>query len=220
MNINEILEIIYKTIFCFFFLILILKIMGKREIGTITTFDIVVFFIISELFSLSLNDSEKSLWHTIIPISIIVVLQITIAFISLKSKTIRNIVEGKLTYIIFKGEILQEEMKKQRYNIDDLMSQLRSKNIQLPSEVEYAILEDSGNLNIIKKEDCILDYLEPLISDGKIVKETLKKMNISPEILKIRLLNYGYSDEKEIFLALQTTSGLYIVPRKLPKNKN
>ena len=160
------------------------------------------------------------MWHTIIPISIIVVLQITIAFISLKSKTIRNIVEGKLTYIIFKGEILQEEMKKQRYNIDDLMSQLRSKNIQLPSEVEYAILEDSGNLNIIKKEDCILDYPEPLISDGKIVKETLKKMNISPEILKIRLLNYGYSDEKEIFLALQTTSGLYIVPRKLPKNKN
>ena len=112
MNINEILEIIYKTIFCFFFLILILKLMGKREIGTITTFDIVVFFIISELFSLSLNDSEKSLWHTIIPISIIVVLQITIAFISLKSKTIRNIVEGKLTYIIFKGEILQEVMKK------------------------------------------------------------------------------------------------------------
>ena len=111
-------------------------------------------------------------------------------------------------------------MKKQRYNIDDLMSQLRSKNIQLPSEVEYAILEDSGNLNIIKKEDCILDYPEPLISDGKIVKETLKKMNISPEILKIRLLNYGYTDEKEIFLALQTTSGLYIVPRKLPKNKN
>ena len=161
MNINEILEIIYKTIFCFFFLILILKLMGKREIGTITTFDIVVFFIISELFSLSLNDSEKSLWHTIIPISIIVVLQIAIAFISLKSKTIRNIVEGKLTYIIFKGEILQEEMKKQRYNIDDLMSQLRSKNIQLPSEVEYAILEDSGNLNIIKKEDCILDYPEP-----------------------------------------------------------
>ena len=65
-----------------------------------------------------------------------------------------------------------------------------------------------------------MDYPEPLISDGKIVKETLKKMNISPEILKIRLLNYGYSDEKEIFLALQTTSGLYIVPRKLPKNKN
>ena len=138
---------------------------------------------------------------------------------SLKSRKIRNIVEGKLTYIIYKGEIDQNIMKKQRYNIDDLMAQLRNKDVQLPSEVEFAILEDSGNLNIMKKDQCILDYPEPLISDGKIVKEVIQKLNLSEDILRIRLLNYGYESEKEIFLALQTNSGLYIVPRKLPDDK-
>ena len=88
--------------------------MGKREIGKISTFDVVVFFIISELFSLSLNEPFKSLWHSIVPISIIVILQILVAFMSLKSRKIRNIVEGKLTYIIYKGEIDQNIMKKQK----------------------------------------------------------------------------------------------------------
>ena len=219
MNIQEVFALIYKTVFCFFFLILILKLMGKREIGKISTFDVVVFFIISELFSLSLNEPFKSLWHSIIPISIIVILQILLAFISLKSRKMRNIVEGKLTYIIYKGEIDQNIMKKQRYNIDDLMTQLRNKDVQLPSEVEFAILEDSGNLNIMKKDQCILDCPEPLISDGKIVKEVIQKLNLSEDILRIRLLNYGYESEKEIFLALQTNSGLYIVPRKLSDDK-
>ena len=152
MSLSDIWQVTYKTIICYFFLIFILKVMGKREIGKVSTFDIVVFFVISELFSLSLNEPSGSIWHSIIPITIIVLLQLLTAFLSLKINKIRSIVEGKVTFIIYNGELNQKEMKKQRYNIDDLMTQLRAKEIQLPNEVAFAILEDTGALTIIKKK--------------------------------------------------------------------
>ena len=81
MSLSDIWQVTYKTIICYFFLIFILKVMGKREIGKVSTFDIVVFFVISELFSLSLNEPSGSIWHSIIPITIIVLLQLLTAFL-------------------------------------------------------------------------------------------------------------------------------------------
>ncbi|MGN1295049.1 MAG: DUF421 domain-containing protein [Bacilli bacterium] len=192
--------------------------MGKREIGNISTFDIVVFFVISELFSLSLNDSSNSIWHSIIPISVIVILQVVTAFITLKSQKLRNFMEGKPKYIIFKGEIDQDAMRKERYNISDLMLQLRMNNIQSPSEVEYALLENSGSLTIIKKKDCSLNIVDPLIQDGKINEEAVIKYNLSKEYIMSKISSCGYTSEKEIFLALDLKDSFFVIP-KASKNK-
>ena len=156
MTFTEIFQIIYKTILCYFFILFCLKIMGKREIGEISAFDIVVFFIISELFSLSLNEPEHSILRSIIPVSIIVLLQLVTALISLYVPKFRSLMEGKKSYLIYKGVIQQNEMKRQRYTIEDLMAQLRMKEIQTPQDVEYAILENNGELTIIKKDNCIM----------------------------------------------------------------
>lgn len=215
MTASEVWQVIYKTIICYFFLIFILKIMGKREIGKVSTFDIVVFFVISELFSLSLNEPSGSIWHSIIPISIIVILQLLTAFLSLKSHKIRSIVEGKVTFIIYNGELNQKEMKRQRYNIDDLLSQLRAKEIQLPSEVAFAILEDTGLLTVIKKSDCSLKDPEPIISDGKLMKDVMKRLSLTKENVLKMLQNEGFHEENEIFMALVRNDGtLFLVPRK------
>lgn len=215
MTASEVWQVIYKTIICYFFLIFILKIMGKREIGKVSTFDIVVFFVISELFSLSLNEPSGSIWHSIIPISIIVILQLLTAFLSLKSHKIRSIVEGKVTFIIYNGELNQKEMKRQRYNIDDLLSQLRAKEIQLPSEVAFAILEDTGLLTVIKKSDCSLKDPEPIISDGKLMKDVMKRLSLTKENVLKMLQNEGFQVENEIFMALVRNDGtLFLVPRK------
>lgn len=215
MTASEVWQVIYKTIICYFFLIFILKIMGKREIGKVSTFDIVVFFVISELFSLSLNEPSGSIWHSIIPISIIVILQLLTAFLSLKSHKIRSIVEGKVTFIIYNGELNQKEMKRQRYNIDDLLSQLRAKEIQLPSEVAFAILEDTGLLTVIKKSDCSLKDPEPIISDGKLMKDVMKRLSLTKGNVLKMLQNEGFQEENEIFMALVRNDGtLFLVPRK------
>lgn len=220
MTFTEIFQIIYKTILCYFFILFCLKIMGKREIGEISAFDIVVFFIISELFSLSLNEPEHSILRSIIPVSIIVLLQLVTALISLYVPKFRSLMEGKKSYLIYKGVIQQNEMKRQRYTIEDLMAQLRMKEIQTPQDVEYAILENNGELTIIKKDNCIMLSPDPLIMDGKINKTALARITKDEVWLVEELKKLGFIDVSKFFLVLYLKNGLYVVPFKKGDNIN
>lgn len=220
MTFTEIFQIIYKTILCYFFILFCLKIMGKREIGEISAFDIVVFFIISELFSLSLNEPEHSILRSIIPVSIIVLLQLVTALISLYVPKFRSFMEGKKSYLIYKGVIQQNEMKRQRYTIEDLMAQLRMKEIQTPQDVEYAILENNGELTIIKKDNCIMLSPDPLIMDGKINKTALARITKDEVWLVEELKKLGFIDISKLFLVLYLKNGLYVVPFKKGDNIN
>ncbi len=220
MTFTEIFQIIYKTILCYFFILFCLKIMGKREIGEISAFDIVVFFIISELFSLSLNEPEHSILRSIIPVSIIVLLQLVTALISLYVPKFRSLMEGKKSYLIYKGVIQQNEMKRQRYTIEDLMAQLRMKEIQTPQDVEYAILENNGELTIIKKDNCIMLSPDPLIMDGKINKTALARIIKDEVWLVEELKKLGFIDISKLFLVLYLKNGLYVVPFKKGDNIN
>lgn len=220
MTFTEIFQIIYKTILCYFFILFCLKIMGKREIGEISAFDIVVFFIISELFSLSLNEPEHSILRSIIPVSIIVLLQLVTALISLYVPKFRSLMEGKKSYLIYKGVIQQNEMKRQRYTIEDLMAQLRMKEIQTPQDVEYAILENNGELTIVKKDNCIMLSPDPLIMDGKINKTALARIIKDEVWLVEELKKLGFIDISKLFLVLYLKNGLYVVPFKKGDNIN
>lgn len=211
----EIWQVIYKTLICYVFLLLILRIMGKREVGKISTFDIVVFFVISELFSLSLNEPDASILHSLIPITVIVILQIGSAYVTLKSQKARKIMEGKVTFIIYRGKIQQDEMRKQRYNVEDLMTQIRSKDIQSPEEIEFAILESTGVLNIVTKEDAKLLDPEPLIKDGIIDEEVLKRLGVSKEWVVEQLKDKEIDNTNDVFLALLGKDGLFVVKKEL-----
>ena len=212
MSIHEIVMLISRTIFSYLFLIIILKIMGKRELSQVSIFDLVIFLIMSELFSLALNDINLPILHFIVPIVVIVLLEIISAKISLKSNKVKLFLEGKSSYLIFQGKIQYEEMKKNRYNISDLMLQLRSKDVQSPIEVEYAILEGNGQLSVIKKKDIVIKYPDPLIIDGEINKNALKNLNLTEDYLYGLISKYGYISIKEIFFAQLLIDGLYIVP--------
>lgn len=212
MTLNEIFLLSSKTIISYFFLIIILKMMGKREMSQVSTFDIVVYLIISELFSLSLNDPNTSIFRSIIPILIIVIFQIITAYISLKSKKLRTIIEGKPTYLIKDGKIDIKELRKQRYNLDDLMSQLHQNNIQSIKEVSYAFIEDNGQFCVISKKNRIVKCPELMIIDGKVNDDYLKLSNKKKEDV-IRLINEkGYHHVEEIFLAQELIDELYIIP--------
>ena len=212
MSLEEIFHLSYKTLICYAFLIAILKIMGKREIGKLSTFDIVVFFVISELFSLSLNEPKASILHSLIPITIIVILQVITAFISLKNRKFRKSMEGSPTFIIYNGELNDKEMKKNRYNIDDLLLQLRMKDVQTPDEVQFAILENNGELNVILKEDnSLLDPL-PVIEDGQVNFKTLKRLNMNKEDLYKIIFREGFTKFDDILLLLLKENGVFLLP--------
>ena len=218
MDIISILLLIGKTIFSYIFLMIILKIMGKRELSQISMFDVVIFLIMSELFSLALNDKDSSLMQFIVPIIVIVILELVSAFLSLKSYRIRRFFEGEPTFLIYNGEIDYKAMKKNNYNISNLMIQLRNNNVQSPIEVSFAILEGNGILNIIKKDEQLVLYPDPIIMDGKLNKIALKNMDLKEEDVLLMIAKNNYHSYEEIFFAKLLVDVIYIVPFKSINN--
>ena len=144
--------VIFKTLFIYVLVAIIFRVMGKREVGQLGTFDLVVFILIAELVALALEHKDGFLIN-LVPVIILVLLQIVIAKISLKSAKFRNFVDGKPVIIIKKGIVNFKNMVEQRYTLDDLLLQLREKDVRSLDEVDYAILETNGKLSVFKKDD-------------------------------------------------------------------
>ncbi len=205
------LIIIGKTLLFYVLLIIFMRIMGKREVGELGIFDIIVFFIISELFSISISNPKISVFMSIVPIIVIVLLQILTSKLCLKSTKFRELIDGKPSLIIVNGKIDLVELKKQRYNIDDLLLQLRDKNIDSPSVIKYAILESNGKLSIFKEEDMLALYPLPIIKNGIIDEKILQILNINRNKLIKKLYSLGYDDISKIELCIIEKNRFYIL---------
>ncbi len=184
--------------------------MGKREIGELSIIDFIVSIFIAEMVAISIENYESSIFLSIIPILILVTLQIICSEVSLKNKKIRSLLDGNPSVIIEKGKINFKEMKKQRYNIDDLLTQLRGNSIKSIEEVDYAILETSGKLSIFKKsDDKKRTYPLPIIIEGEWNQDLIKKENINiswllqeieKEKIKLSDIFYGFYKNKKIYI--------------------
>ncbi len=214
----EMFTVIYRTIFFYCFILFIYRVMGKREIGQLSIQDLVVSILIAEMVAISIENTKDTLWLTIIPILVLVVLEIIAAFISLKFNRFRNFIEGKPVLIINKGVINFKEMVRQRYTLDDLLLELRSNNIKNLMDVEYAVLENNGKLNIFKYNFLKIksDNPFPLILDGIIQRSTLKYINKSEEWVK-DLLNKEGVDVSEVFYAFYKNNKAYIIKKEAVK---
>ncbi len=166
-------QILIRTFVGYFILLLMLKIMGKREIGQLSLFDLIILLSIADIMIIGIENYNLNYWCVILPIILLTFLQKLIAFIILKSKKLRKVFDGDESVIIFKGKINIKEMKKLCYNFDDLLSQLRQKDIRSINEVEYAILETSGKLSVFKYSDTNCFPL-PIIVSGEIEEKYLK----------------------------------------------
>lgn len=198
------LAVAFRTLFFYILILIIFRLMGKREIGELSILDLVVFIMIGEMAVVSIDEPEDPLLHTVIPMVLLMIIQITLAIISLKSKKFRDLVDGKPTIIINRGKIDEEAMRKQRYNFDDLLTQLREKDIRSIGDVEFAILESSGSLSVIEKlnnsdgKPQEGDITIPLIIDGNIEEENLIRINKTNLWLRQELKKLGYRDIRKI----------------------
>ena len=202
----------------YFFLIFVLRTMGKREIGELSLFDVAVIFIISEILSISISDPNKSILLSIIPIVVIVLLEIIISKICYKNEKIRDIIYGKAEILIINGKIDVNVMKKDRYNLDDLISHLHANNIASPLEVKFAILEANGKLTVFKKDSKIL-WPEPIIKDGKLIQSVVNKLNINLDKFNNELFKRGFNDYKDILICYLLENDLYIQKKMLTNKK-
>lgn len=198
--VEDYLTILARTLLYYVVILIIFRLMGKREIGELSILDLVVFIMIGEMAVVGIADTEKSLFLTIVPMILLMIIQIIMAIVSLKSKRFRDLVDGKPTVIINRGKIDEDAMRKQRYNFDDLMTQLREKDIRSIADVEFAILESSGSLSVIEKLQNSKegDITIPLIVDGMIEEENLSRINKTNLWLRQELKKKGYRDIKQI----------------------
>ena len=202
----------YRSILFYIMIIFVYKIMGKREIGELSIVDLIVSLFIAEFVAISVENYKESIFMSIIPIIIIVLLQIMSSRISLKSKVTRDILEGKQSVIINRGKINFKEMLKQRYNIDDLLVQLRTQSIKSIEEVDYAILEVNGKLSIFKKSDNDNAYPLPVIINGILDLETLTQIRKTEEWINKELESKNI-DIDNIFYCFYQNNNLYIIEK-------
>ena len=192
--------------------------MGKREVGQLGIIDLIVSVLIAELVAISLDNTKDSIFMAIIPIILLVLCQIGMALLSLNKKSVREMFDGKPSVIINNGKIQIKEMVKQRYNLDDLLTQLREENFKSISEVDYAILETSGKLSVFKKENSKkITFPLPLIVEGKIEYDNLKLLNKDTNWL----LNNIKTDISNVFYGFYKENSIYIIKNdELEKEEN
>lgn len=196
----EILNILLKTFIGYIILIVLMRFMGKREIGQLNLFDLVILLTIVDVLVVGIENYDDNYFIWLAPIIALGLLQKIISILLLKCSFFRNIIDGKETLIINKGQILIKNMKKNGYNIDDLFVQLRLKDIINIEEVEYAILETNGELTVFKKEDANGTFPIPVIISGRINKDVLLYNNLDKEILIKRIKDKGYNNYKKLKL--------------------
>ena len=187
--------------------------MGKREVGQLGIIDLIVSILIAELVVISVEDPSISILYSLIPVICLVILQTTLSYVSLKSSKARELLDGSPSFIIKYGKINYKEMIKQKYNLDDLLVQLREKGYRNIEDIEYAILENNGTLSVFEYHKNKLTKKSPLpmpiILDSKIQYETLREMNkddsfiykyLDDKKLELKDIFYAFYKDKNIFL--------------------
>ena len=210
----ELLQVILRTSFFYFFVLISYRVMGKREVGQLGIIDLIVSILIAELIAISIENTDKTIFTAILPITVLVLLEITLAYISIKSRKFRIFFDGKPSLIICNGKINYHEMVKQRYNLDDLLISLRQNSIKNIEDVEYAFLEPNGKLSIFKYNNFKTKsaYPMPLILDGTIQDKALKHINKSKNWLYYMLNKKGIF-VKDIFYCFYKKNNLYVIKK-------
>lgn len=218
-----VINIIFRTFIIYLSVLLVMRLMGKREVGQLSTFDLVVAIMIAEVAVFPLEDLSVPLYIGLIPIFILVGMEILISYLCLHSRFMRNIIEGGPSVLISGGKIIESEMRRQRYNMNDLMGQLREQNIFNIADVEYAILETTGALSVISKpgkrpltpEDLGLTRREetiptPIVIDGELIETNLHYHNLTPDWFEKKLQQYELQTEDILYASLDQDGKLYI----------
>lgn len=210
------LIIFFRTLILYFSIVISLRIMGKRQLGELQPSELVVAIMISDLASVPMQDINIPLLSGIVPVLTLIMAEVLLSYISLKFKWARKVITGTPSVVIYNGKIIEHELRKLRFNLDDLISELRFNGSPDIRDVEIAIVETSGKLSIIEKKsnggNGSMPYM--VISDGSINEEELKRSGRSLKFIKQKLEKQGIKSIKKVFIASVSEDGRLFVQEK------
>ncbi len=205
----------YRTLFFYTLIVFLYRIMGKREIGELGVMDLIVSISIAQLAAISIENHRDPLLMVLIPILIMFGLQLLVSILSLKNTKFKNTLDGKPTFIIRNGKIDFKGMVREKYNIKDLLTQLRGQGVKSIEEVEYAVLETNGKLSVFKYNLLKIpsNYPMAIILAGEVQTDTLKALNKSEYWLQ-KKLDQAKITLDEVFYAFNKGNKLYIIKKE------
>lgn len=209
----------------------IMRLMGKREIGQMQPFELVIAIMIADLASIPMSDVGVPLFNGIVPILALLVFQLIISIINIKSIKLRKIICGSPSILIYRGKIDEKQLIKEKITINELEERLRQKDVFTLGDVEYAILETNGELSVIQKpekrntipEDFNMnpDYEGipyDLVLDGKIMYDNLKKIGRDYEWLKKEIQKFKMKPEEALVITFDGKGQIFCQRKEKRKN--
>ena len=182
-----------------------MRLSGKRQVGEIQISELVTTFLLSDIASYPLTDPAIPLLNAIIPIFTIIPLEIIFSFLTTKSARLKKILDGQPSIIILHGKIQKKEMSRVRLSMEDLLCELRLKNIASVAEVDYAILEQNGQISVFPKEEAPLSHA--VVIDGALNEPLLKKIGRNKHWLYQTMREKNIENLRDIFLLSVTDGG-------------
>ena len=204
-----------RSIVLYVIILIVMRLMGKREIGQLQPFELVVAILIADLASIPMADTGIPIQNGIIPILALLVMDLLISILNMKSIRAREIISGKPTILIYRGKIDEKALRKERFTINELEERLRGNNIASIGDVEYAILETNGSLSVIlkpRKRNTIPEgfNIEPeyegipydLVIDGVVMNKNLQELGKNYTWLVNELTKFGILPEQAIIVTI------------------
>ena len=209
------LVIFARSIFLYIIVLIVMRLMGKRELGQLQPFEFVIAIMIADLAATPIANSGIPITNGIIPILGLLVMNLIISICNMKSMKLRAFFSGKPSILIYRGKIDEYQLRKERFTINELQERLRENNVMNLGDVEYAILETSGQINVIQKPEkrgCTPEdfNIQPdyegisydLVLDGKVLTENLKKLGKDYNWLKNQVKKFGYTPEQALVVTI------------------
>lgn len=205
----------FRSIILYIIVLIVMRLMGKREIGQLQPFELAISIMIADLATIPMTDTGIPIGNGIVPILGLLVMHLLISLINLKSTKLREIICGKPRILIYRGKIQEKAMIKERFTINELQERIRSQNIVNLGDVEYAILETSGQITVIEKpnkrhtipEDFeIMPEYEgipyDLVVDGKIMYKNLEEIGKDYNWLKKEVNKFNFNPEEALVVTI------------------
>ena len=216
--------ILIRTIVLLCFAVFSMRLMGKRQIGQLQPFELVIAIMIADLASTPMESLDMPLWRGIVPLLAVVALHQLFTLLSLKSQFLRAFFSGRPTVIIRRGQIDPKALEKLCFNLNDLLEELRTGGILTPSEVGTAIMETSGKLSVFPKSSFRAATPEDLnvetgyegipltlILDGQIERNNLPLCARDEQWLMDQIGKLGFLSAREVLLCFLDTDGILTV---------
>lgn len=218
----------FRSILIYIFVLIVMRLMGKREIGQLQPFELAIAIMIADLASIPMTDSGIPITNGIISILGLLLMHLVISFLNVKSIKAREIICGKPTILIYRGKIDEKALKKERFTINELEERLRGNNIYNLGDVEYAILETSGQVTVIQKPEKRNTIPEDfnitpeyegipydLVVDGKIMEKNLQAIGKNYQWLKKQVEKFNMKPEEALIVTYDAKGQIFCQKKEL-----